>query len=95
MFRNDSAVAGCLLALALIVGMCAPAIADSATVFEDGVVMVDQRGTVSVVTASGEYEPINGAALLRAGQIAAGGEVTVKITTDKGHKHRGHVTILK
>ena len=66
------------------------------SVIESGVVDLDQDGNVIVVTLDEEtLYPSNGNGLLDAGQIAPGDEVQVRIVTDRGHKHRGHVTILK
>ncbi|MCA9247085.1 MAG: hypothetical protein KDA42_08225 [Planctomycetales bacterium] len=89
-----------LFTVVLAIALPRPAQADTDNVeILSGVVVVDRDGVVLVLLDqdAGEVEPVNGAGLLNAGQIAPGDVVDVKITHDNGkkHKHRGHVTILK
>ena len=62
----------------------------------EGVVVVDSDGEVLVRTRDAVGHPTtNGGGLLKAGQIADGDTVDCLAATGRGHKHRGHVTILK
>ena len=78
---------------------------DEVVTFATGIVDVEEDGTVTVCVIDardsdceeGDFlVPSNGHGLLRSGQIELGDIVDVKIITDRdGHKHRGHVTVLK
>ncbi len=85
-----------LLALLLVGGFSATsAEARDHIVVTTGVVAV-QGGDVVVLTRDGRsLVPNNGQGLMRAGKISLGEQVTVRVVTDRGHEHRGHVTILK
>lgn len=95
-----------LLAIVLAFCMAASTYADSPVTYAVGVVDVDADGTVSVcVTESRDPDPrceegdvlfpSNGKGLVQSGQIMRGDIVDLKIVYDRGHKHRGHVTVLK
>lgn len=95
-----------LLAIALAFCTAASTYADSPVTYAVGIVDVDADGTVSVcVTDSRDPDrrckegdvlfPSNGRGLLQSGQIVPGDIVDLKIVYDRGHRTRGHVTVLK
>jgi len=85
-----------LLAVMLVVSISTLSYADADNVtVTTGIVDIHDGTVVVLIEQRDVVVPSNGAGLLASGQIAPGDVVDVKIVTDRGHKHKGHVTILK